>query len=72
MLARAVLAQRVALSSCIVVLLGWDEARRAFVEALARTGLEVRALVVSEEAVSARNVIALQPGRIEAGLAAFK
>jgi uncharacterized protein (DUF58 family) len=68
-LARAVLAQRPALSSCIAVLLGWDEARRSFVEALARSGLEVRALVISEEEVSASHVVALHPGRIEAGLA---
>jgi uncharacterized protein (DUF58 family) len=68
-LARAVLAQRPALSSCIVVLLAWDEARRGFVEALARSGLEVRALVVAAQAVSASNVLALRPGEIEAGLA---
>jgi uncharacterized protein (DUF58 family) len=71
-LARAVLAQRAALSSCVVVLLAWDDARRGFIEALARNGLEVRALVVCEEAVSARNVVHLQPGRVEAGLAALK
>jgi uncharacterized protein (DUF58 family) len=71
-LARAVLAQRAALSSCIVVLLAWDEVRRGFVEALARSGLEVRALVVCEESVSARNVVHLQPGRVEAALAALQ
>lgn len=71
-LARAVLAQRPALSSCIPVLLGWDEARRSFVEALARSGLEVRALVISEEAISAKNVIVLHPGQIEAGLAQLR
>jgi uncharacterized protein (DUF58 family) len=71
-LARAVLAQRAGLSSCIVVLLAWDEVRRGFVEALARSGLEVRALVVCEESVSARNVVHLQPGRVEAALAALK
>jgi uncharacterized protein (DUF58 family) len=68
-LARAVLAQRPALSSCILVLLGWDDARCAFVEALARSGMEVRALLVSAEAVSAKNLVVLRPGEIEAGLA---
>ncbi len=67
-LARAVLAQRRALSSCIAVLLAWDRERRAFIEALARSGLEVRALLVSEEDISAPNVTVLRPGRIEAGL----
>jgi uncharacterized protein (DUF58 family) len=71
-LARAVLAQRPGLSSCIVVLLAWDEVRRGFVETLARSGLEVRALVVCEESVSSRNVVHLRPGRVEAGLAALK
>jgi hypothetical protein len=55
-----------------VVLLAWDEVRRGFVEALARSGLEVRALVVCEESVSARNVVHLQPGRVEAALAALQ
>jgi len=67
-LARAVLAQRRSLSSCIAVLLAWDRERRAFVEALARSGLEVRALLVSEEEASAPHLTVLRPGQIEAGL----
>lgn len=71
-LARAVLAQRAALSSCILVLLGWDEARRALYEALVRTGMEVRALVVSDEKIHSAQAIVLHPGEIEAGLARLK
>lgn len=68
-LAAAVLGQRPALSSCVVVLLAWDDERRAFVDALRRSGLEVRALLISEEPVSAPNLLVLRPGQIEAGLA---
>lgn len=72
-LACAVLAQRPALSSCIAVLLGWDEARRNFTEALAASGLEVRALVLCERdqrpAATGSSVYLLHPGEIEAGLA---
>jgi uncharacterized protein (DUF58 family) len=71
-LARAVLAQRAALSSCILVLLGWDEARRALAEALAGSGLEVRALVVSDENISPPQAVVLRPGQIEAGLARLR
>jgi len=75
-LARAVLGQRGALSGCIAVLLAWDAARRAFVQALARSGLEVRALLVCERgALPANlpsNVVALHPGEIEPGLARLR
>jgi len=75
-LSRAVLGQRGALSSGIAVLLGWDDARRAFVEALARSGLEVRALLVCERDALPANlplhVVALHPGEIEAGLAGLR
>jgi len=70
-LARAVLAQRGALSSCILVLVHWDEARRKLLDALAGSGMEVRALLVCDEKpvdLPAR-VLALHPGRIEQGLA---
>ena len=75
-LARAVLAQRRTLSSCIAVLLDWDEARRTFVETLARSGLETRVLLVcardAAPAAPPRGVLVLQPGEIEAGLAKLK
>jgi len=71
-LARAVLGQRQRLSSCVVVLLAWDEARRAFVNALRASGLEVRALVVSEEPILEKGALMLHPGQIEAGLAKLR
>ncbi len=48
-LADAVLEQRAALSSGLVVLLAWDDARRSFAERLVASGLPVIALVVSKE-----------------------
>ncbi|MFO1361345.1 MAG: transglutaminase domain-containing protein [Burkholderiales bacterium] len=45
-LANRVRGHRHRLTSCIVVLLEWDAARRAFVEGLRASGLEVRALLV--------------------------
>ena len=71
-LARAVLSQRQRLSSCIVVLLDWDEPRRAFVHALRGSGLEVRALLVSAEKISEKGILVLHPGEIEAGLAKLR
>jgi uncharacterized protein (DUF58 family) len=68
-LARAVGAQRAALTSCIVVLLAWDAERKAFIERLRATGLEVRALVVSEHAPDVAGIVSLRPGQVEAGLA---
>jgi len=68
-LARAVSAQRSALTSCIVILLAWDAERKAFIERLRGTGLEVRALVVSEQVPDAPGIVPLRPGQIEAGLA---
>jgi len=71
-LARAVLGQRRALSSCIAVLLAWDEPRRRFIDALRASGLEVRTLLISEESVAARGVTVLAPGSVEAGLAGLR
>ena len=75
-LSRAVLAQRRALSSCIAVLLAWDEPRRAFVRALAASGLELRVLLVAEPGALAEeppaNVAVLRPGEVEAGLARLR
>ncbi|MGE0875479.1 MAG: DUF58 domain-containing protein [Burkholderiales bacterium] len=70
-LARAVLAQRGALSSVILVLVQWDDARRKLLEALSGSGMEVRALLVCDHkpAELPPRVLALHPGRIEAGLA---
>jgi uncharacterized protein (DUF58 family) len=75
-LARAVLAQRAGLTSCIVVLLAWDEPRKAFIDALRRTGVEVRVLLVCEPAGAPQpgpsGVTLLHPGAIEGGLAALR
>jgi uncharacterized protein (DUF58 family) len=71
-LARAVLAQRAGLTSCIVVLLEWDEARKSFVDALRRTGVELRVLLVSERSDAPSGVTLLHPASIGAGLAALR
>ena len=75
-LARAVLAQQARLASCVLVLLEWDEARRAFVQQLLRRGLEVRVLLVCERGRAPRlppaGVLILHPGEIAAGLAGLK
>ena len=47
-LSRAVLAQRAGLTSCVVVLLAWDETRKAFIDSLRRTGIGARVLLVCE------------------------
>jgi uncharacterized protein (DUF58 family) len=72
-LAGAVMARRATLSSVIVILLAWDEARRGLVSGLRACGLEVRVLLVREEraapASAPAGVMVLNPGRIEEGLA---
>ncbi|OGA56475.1 MAG: hypothetical protein A3G81_31355 [Betaproteobacteria bacterium RIFCSPLOWO2_12_FULL_65_14] len=68
-LARAVLGQGRRLSSCIVVLLAWDDARRAFVGALRASGLDVRALLISATAEAGNGLFVVNPGNVEAGLA---
>ncbi len=69
--AGAVRAHRHRLTSAIVVLLDWDAPRRAFVEDLRRSGLEVRALVVCGDAPveAPAGVLCLRAGAVEAGLA---
>ena len=63
------------------MLLAWDEPRRAFVEGLRRSGLEVRALLVcapgdapAEDAPAGRpaGLVVLRAGEIEAGIAGFR
>ena len=71
-LSRAVLAQRAGLTSCIVVLLEWDEARKSFIDALRRTGVELRVLLVSETAAPPPGITLLHPDSIGAGLAALR
>ena len=73
LLARAVLAQRAQLTSCILLFVDWSASRRRLVEALVGAGLEVRALLVCGEdekpAAAPPWLLVLHPGTIEAGLA---
>jgi len=73
-LARAVLGRRPSLTSCIMVLLDWDEERKSCIENLSRTGIEVRALVVSsaEIQIGKASCLVLRPGEVEAGLARLR
>jgi len=71
-LARAVLAQRTRLSSCVLVFVDWDDARAALLATLAASGMALRALLVcAEDAVPPDlppQLLVLHPGRIEEGL----
>jgi len=75
-LARAVMAQRGRLSSCILVFVDWDESRAALMRTLAASGMELRALLVcSEDAVPPDlppRLVVLHPGRIEEGLSRLR
>lgn len=75
-LAKAVAARRETLSSVIVILVAWDEARRAFVDGLRATGNEVRAILVARRETAPdrvpMGVTVLHPGEIEQGLAGIK
>jgi uncharacterized protein (DUF58 family) len=75
-LARSVLVQRAGMTSCIVVLLAWDEERKAFVHALRARGLELRVLLVCERAHAPQpappGVALLHPGEVGVGLAALR
>ena len=69
-LAREVQAMRGNLSSAVFVLLAWDEPRKRLVAALNAAGLGVRVLLVSASPPeNTDEVLVLQPGRIEEGLA---
>jgi uncharacterized protein (DUF58 family) len=72
-LARAVLAQCGQLTSCVLVLAAWDDARRGLAERLAASGIEVRAILVCAREDAPREVpawlLVVHPGAIEAGLA---
>lgn len=74
-LARAVGSSRNSLSSCVVVLIAWDDARRAFVQALRGSGLEVRVLLVCERKAWPKpspGIVVLHPGEVAAGLATLR
>jgi hypothetical protein len=69
----AVLARRAALTGCILVLVGWDEARSQFTQRLRAHGLPLLALAVSARPVADVPpwLHVLTPGRIGEGLAAL-
>ena len=75
-LAASMLANRAELSSAILVLLAWDDARKEFVARLRASGLPVQVLVVSDapDSIGERTpgLVVLRPGNIEAGLAALE
>jgi uncharacterized protein (DUF58 family) len=75
-LARGVVARRDSLSSVILILLSWDEARHKLAAALQASGAEVRALLVCDKGARPADapgwVVALHPGDIERGLAALR
>lgn len=75
-LAKAVLAGRAGLSSLILVLVAWDDARGRLVQALRAAGAEVRVLLVCRPAERPADlppgITVLHPGAIEQGLAAWR
>ena len=72
-LATRVRAHRHRLTSSIVVLVDWDAPRRAFVEALRASGLEVQVLLVctrnAAPAEPPTGLLVLHPGEMASGLA---
>ncbi len=72
-LERAVLAQCAQLTSCVLVLVAWDAARRGLAQRLAANGVEVRAILVCAREDTPREappwLLVVHPGAIEAGLA---
>ena len=75
-LARAVAGRGASLSSVILILLSWDEARRSFLGELRATGAEVRAVLVCPKNAAppqpAEGLTVLHPGEIEKGLATLR
>ncbi|HEX5612331.1 MAG TPA: DUF58 domain-containing protein, partial [Burkholderiales bacterium] len=73
-LARTVLSRRTTISSIIAVLLAWDEPRRRFIAEARASGLDVRALLVTEstQPIEVPGVLVLRPGEIQQGLASLQ
>jgi uncharacterized protein (DUF58 family) len=69
-LAESVLSRCGALSGCVLILIEWDDARRALVKALRANGLDLLVLLVSERepASSPAWLRVLKPGHIQDGL----
>jgi uncharacterized protein (DUF58 family) len=72
-LACAALAHCAQLTSCILVLVAWDEARRGLAERLAASGVEVRTILVCARDDAPREapawLLVVHPGAIESALA---
>ncbi len=70
-----VLENRGALSSCIIILLDWDESRKQLIDDLHGTGLPIRVILISEpESIYSElptSVLRLDVGDIQTGLAAL-
>ena len=75
-LARAVLASRAQLTSCVLVLVEWDAARRRLAETLAAGGIEVRCVLACAPGRAPRDapawLVVAHPGAVEAGLAGLE
>lgn len=70
-LGHAVEARRGALTGCICVFTGWDEERAAFLRRLTALGIAFRAVAVTRAPVAEppRGLTAVQPGKVQEGLA---
>jgi uncharacterized protein (DUF58 family) len=70
-LAQAVLARGQALSGSICVLLGWDDERQAFAQAVRTSGVPLRVIAVSDTPVEDPPswLLVVEPGRVAEGLA---
>ena len=68
---QAILARRAELTSCILVLAGWDAEREAMVDRIARTGLPLRVIAVSPRVIERKAswLLTAQPGHVQQALA---
>lgn len=71
LLVSAVMARRQALSGCICVLAGWDEARASFIRQLRSHGIATRVIAVCRGPVADAPgwLLAVEPGKVQEGLA---
>jgi hypothetical protein len=69
----AVVGRRATLTGCILILVGWDEARAEFARHLRALGLPLLAVAVTERPIEQRPawLRVLTPGRIQEGLASL-
>ena len=69
-LANAVLSRRQALTGCICILAGWDEARAGFIRQLQSRGVATRAIAVCPAPVADPPpwLLVVEPGKVQEGL----